>query len=102
MLILRQYLPIISRSGYQKSGAVLDTCTAVVVALTFFGYQTVGVVPHLASKAKRENVWLKRLFGMVLGAVNGYLIVRHHFVLLHQRCAISLSQDVISAAYRTI
>ena len=70
--ILRQYLPIISNLDI-KSPELFWIRASVVVALTFFGYQTVSVVPHLASKATRERL-VEALFGMVLGAVNGYLI----------------------------
>ena len=70
--ILRQYLPIISNLDI-KSPELFWIRASVLAALAFFGYQTVGVVPHLASKANRERL-VEALFGMVLGAVNGYLI----------------------------
>jgi len=70
--ILRQYLPIISNLDI-KSPELFWIRASVLVALTFFGYQTVGIVPHLASKANRERL-VEALFGMVLGAINGYLI----------------------------
>ena len=70
--ILRQYLPIVANLDI-KSPELFWIRIVILVALTFFGYQTVGVVPHLASKANREKL-VEALFGMVLGAVNGYLI----------------------------
>ncbi|HEY9152453.1 MAG TPA: CvpA family protein [Anaerolineales bacterium] len=70
--ILRQYLPIVSGLD-SHSSELFWIRSSVLAALTFFGYQTVGVVPHLASKATRERL-VEALFGMVLGAINGYLI----------------------------
>jgi hypothetical protein len=48
--------------------------TIILIALVYFGYQTVAVVPHLASKANREKLQ-DALFGIFLGGLNGYLIV---------------------------
>jgi len=70
--ILRQYLPIVTNLDI-KSTELFWIRASILAALTFFGYQTVGVVPHLASKATRERVQ-EALFGLVLGAFNGYLI----------------------------
>lgn len=47
--------------------------TLILIVLVFFGYQTVISVPRLASKALRER-FQDSLFGIVLGAINGYLI----------------------------
>jgi ABC-type antimicrobial peptide transport system permease subunit len=47
--------------------------TLILVALVYFGYQTVALVPHLASKATRERLQ-DALFGTILGGINGYLI----------------------------
>ncbi|HUH97465.1 MAG TPA: CvpA family protein [Anaerolineales bacterium] len=70
--LLRQYLPIVTNLDI-KSSELFWIRVSILAALAFFGYQTVGVVPHLASKATRERVQ-EALFGMVLGAFNGYLI----------------------------
>jgi hypothetical protein len=70
--ILRQYLPIVANLDI-KSPELFWIRVSILAALTFFGYQTVGIVPHLASKANRERL-VEALFGMVLGAINGYLI----------------------------
>ena len=70
--LLRQYLPIVTNLDI-KSPELFWIRVSILAALAFFGYQTVGVVPHLASKATRERVQ-EALFGMVLGAFNGYLI----------------------------
>lgn len=47
--------------------------TAVLMALVFFGYQTVALVPRLQSKGGKERVQ-DAMFGGILGAVNGILI----------------------------
>jgi hypothetical protein len=47
--------------------------TLILIALVYFGYQTVALVPHLASKATRERLQ-DALFGAILGGINGYLI----------------------------
>ncbi len=47
---------------------------AILVALVYFGYQTVALVPHLQSKATRERLQ-DSLFGAFLGALNGYLVI---------------------------
>ena len=46
----------------------------ILLALVYFGYQTVASIPHLASKANRERLQ-DALFGLFLGAINGYFIV---------------------------
>ncbi len=46
----------------------------ILLALVYFGYQTVAVVPHLASKANRERLQ-DALFGLFLGALNGYFVI---------------------------
>jgi len=91
--ILRQYLPLISNLDI-KSPELFWIRVSILAALTFFGYQTVGVVPHLASKANRERL-VEALFGMVLGAVNGYLIAGTIFFYMDQ--AGYPFPDVISA-----
>jgi hypothetical protein len=70
--LLRQYIPIIT-SMEIKSVELFWVRTIIVVVLVYFGYQTVALIPHLASKAVRERLQ-DALFGAVLGAVNGYLI----------------------------
>jgi hypothetical protein len=47
--------------------------TIVLGVVVFFGYQTVISVPRLASKSARER-FQDSLFGIFLGAINGYLI----------------------------
>jgi hypothetical protein len=45
----------------------------VLLALVFFGYQTVALIPHLQSKATRERLQ-DALFGIIVGGFNGYLV----------------------------
>lgn len=47
---------------------------SVVIVIVFFGYQTVASVPRLAARANKERLQ-DMLFGIVMGGVNGYLIV---------------------------
>lgn len=47
--------------------------TLTLLALVFFGYQTVAMIPHLASRARREKVQ-DTILGSFFGAINGYLI----------------------------
>jgi uncharacterized membrane protein required for colicin V production len=70
--ILRHYFPPVVAMD-SKSTELFWTYTVVLVALTFFGYQTVGIVPHLAPKARRESL-VEAFLGLVVGAINGYLI----------------------------
>jgi len=72
-VILRQYLPPVESLDI-TSPNLFWVRFAVVILLAFFGYQTVGMVPHLAAKAKREQVQ-EIVLGAVLGALNGCLII---------------------------
>lgn len=71
-LLLKQYIPIV-RDLPDDSSSLFWIRTLILVALVYFGYQTVALVPHLASKATRERLQ-DALFGAFLGAINGYLI----------------------------
>jgi uncharacterized membrane protein required for colicin V production len=71
-LLLKQYIPIV-RDLPDDSSSLFWIRTLIMVALVYFGYQTVALVPHLASKATRERLQ-DALFGTILGAINGYLI----------------------------
>ncbi len=70
--LLRKYVPIVADLP-DDSSSLFWIQTLIVGALVFFGYQTVAIVPHLQSKATRERLQ-DALFGVVLGAVTGYLI----------------------------
>jgi uncharacterized membrane protein required for colicin V production len=71
-LLLKQYVPIVSDLP-DDSVSLFWIRSLILGALVFFGYQTVAMVPHLASKATRERLQ-DALFGAILGAINGYLI----------------------------
>jgi len=73
--LMRQYLPPLEPNSMDiKNVELFWVRTIVLLALTFFGYQTVGIVPHLASKAKRESL-VEGFLGLIVGAINGYLMV---------------------------
>ncbi len=69
---LRSYIPLVEQFDI-KSTELFWTRMSIVITLVYFGYQTVALVPHLASKSTRERLQ-DSLFGAVLGAINGYLI----------------------------
>jgi len=71
--VLKQYVPIV-KDLPDDSGSLFWIRTIILIALVYFGYQTVAVVPHLASKATRERLQ-DALFGIFLGGLNGYFIV---------------------------
>ncbi len=71
-LLLKQYIPIV-RDLPDDSVSLFWIRSLILGALVYFGYQTVAMVPHLASKATRERLQ-DALFGAILGAINGYLI----------------------------
>src|SRR4030042_2696844 len=70
--VLRKYVPVVNQLP-QESTSLFWVLSAVLVALVFFGYQTVALLPHLQSKATRERLQ-DSLFGLIVGGINGYLI----------------------------
>jgi hypothetical protein len=70
--VLRKYVPMVAQLP-PDSTALFWIMGSIVLALIFFGYQTVAFVPHLQSKATRERLQ-DALFGTLVGALNGYLI----------------------------
>ncbi|MBE0683561.1 MAG: CvpA family protein [Anaerolineales bacterium] len=70
-LLLEKYIPLV-RDLDKTSSSVFWIRTIILIALVYFGYQTVSI-PRLASKAARERLQ-DALFGAVLGAMNGYFI----------------------------
>jgi uncharacterized membrane protein required for colicin V production len=71
-LLLKQYIPIV-KDLPDDSSSLFWIRTLILAALVYFGYQTVAIIPHLASKATRERLQ-DALFGAILGGINGYLI----------------------------
>ena len=55
--------------------------TWITIALVYFGYQTVGV-ERFSGKARKEKLQ-DALFGAVMGAINGYLVVGTVWSYLH-------------------
>jgi lysylphosphatidylglycerol synthetase-like protein (DUF2156 family) len=70
--VLRKYVPVVQQLE-PESTSLFWVLSLVLMALAFFGYQTVAIIPHLQSKATRERLQ-DALFGLILGGANGYLI----------------------------
>ena len=70
--VLRKYVPVVSTLP-PESPSLFWVLALVLLALVFFGYQTVAFIPHLQSKAVRERLQ-DSLFGLIVGGLNGYLI----------------------------
>ena len=71
--LLRKYIPMIVNLPPTEP-SLFWIRTWITIALVYFGYQTVASVAHLAGKARKEKLQ-DALFGAVMGAANGYLIV---------------------------
>lgn len=70
-LLLEKYIPLVR--DLDKAGtSVFWIRTIILMALVFFGYQTVSIA-RFASKAARERLQ-DALFGAVLGGLNGYFV----------------------------
>jgi hypothetical protein len=70
-LLLEKYIPLV-RDLDKASGSVFWIRTLILIALVYFGYQTVSI-SRFAAKAMRERLQ-DSMFGAVLGAFNGYLV----------------------------
>ena len=70
--VLRKYVPVVQQLP-EDSTSLFWVLAMVLVALVFFGYQTVALIPHLQAKATRERLQ-DSLFGVFVGGLNGYLI----------------------------
>lgn len=70
-LLLEKYIPLV-RDLDKTSSSVFWIRTLILIALVYFGYQTVSI-SRFASKAIRERLQ-DSMFGAVLGGFNGYLI----------------------------
>lgn len=70
--VLRKFVPIVS--NLPPNGSELFWVrTLILITLVFFGYQTVVTIQRLAARAVRERLQ-DTLFGIFMGAINGYLI----------------------------
>ncbi len=93
-LLLEKYIPLVRDLDPKASGSVFWIRTLILVALVYFGYQTVSI-SRFASKAVRERLQ-DSLFGAVLGGFNGYLIAGS--ILFYNHMANYPYSDIISRA----
>ena len=70
-LLLEKYIPLV-RDLDKTTSSVFWIRTIILIALVFFGYQTVNI-SRFAPKATREKLQ-DSMFGAVLGGFNGYLV----------------------------
>jgi hypothetical protein len=92
-LLLEKYIPLV-RDLDKASSSVFWIRTIILIALVYFGYQTVSI-SRFASKAARERLQ-DALFGAVLGGLNGYLVAGT--ILFYNHVANYPYRDIISPA----
>ncbi|MBC7877226.1 MAG: CvpA family protein [Anaerolineales bacterium] len=93
-LLLEKYIPLV-RDLPKDGVSIFWIRTIILIALVYFGYQTVASVPRLASKAARERLQ-DGLFGAVMGAINGYFVAGT--ILFYNHVAQYPYRNVISPA----
>lgn len=93
-LLMDKYIPLV-RDLPDNSSSVFWIRFIILIALVYFGYQTVSVVPRLSSKAARERLQ-DALFGAVVGGINGYFVAGS--ILFYNHVAEYPYRDVISPA----
>jgi hypothetical protein len=79
--VLREYIPI-ARDLNERDPSLFWVRAIILLVLVYFGYQTVASIPHLASRAARERLQ-DTLFGVILGAANGYLVAGTILYYIH-------------------
>jgi hypothetical protein len=79
--IIRRYIPL-AQNLPETDSSLFWLRTIILLTLVYFGYQTVVSIPHLASRAARERLQ-DTLFGVILGAVNGYLVAGTVLFYMH-------------------
>jgi uncharacterized membrane protein required for colicin V production len=79
--LIRRYIPF-AQNMAETDTSLFWIRIIILLTLVYFGYQTVTSIPHLASKARREHLQ-DSLLGVVLGAVNGYLIAGTVLFYIH-------------------
>jgi uncharacterized membrane protein required for colicin V production len=79
--VLRRYVPI-AQNLQETDESLFWVRVIILLVLVYFGYQTVISISHLASKAARERLQ-DSLFGAIMGALNGYLVVGTILFYLH-------------------
>ena len=92
-LLLEKYIPLV-RDLDKASTSVFWIRTIILIALVYFGYQTVSI-SRFASKAARERLQ-DALFGAVLGGLIGYLVAGT--VLFYNHVANYPYRDIMSPA----
>jgi len=80
--VLRKYIPLVNALP-PESSSLFWIRSIIVITLVYFGYQTVVSIARLASRAARERLQ-DTLFGVVMGALNGYLISGTILFYLHE------------------
>ena len=70
--VLKRYIPLVSALP-DDSTSLFWIRTLVLITLVYFGYQTVVSIQRLAARAARERLQ-DTLFGVFVGAINGFLI----------------------------
>lgn len=93
-MLMDKYIPLV-RDLPDNSSSVFWIRTIILISLVYFGYQTVTVVPRLASKAARERLQ-DALFGAVVGGLNGYFIAGS--ILFYNHVAEYPYKNIISPA----
>ena len=93
-MLMDRYIPLV-RDLPENSSSVFWIRVVVMVALIYFGYQTIALAPRLASKAVRERLQ-DSLFGAVVGGINGYFIAGS--ILFYNHVAEYPYPNVISPA----
>jgi hypothetical protein len=92
-LLLEKYIPLV-RDLDKTTSSVFWIRSLILIALVFFGYQTVNI-SRFASKAARERLQ-DSMFGAVLGGFNGYLVAGT--VLFYNHIANYPYRNIISPA----
>jgi uncharacterized membrane protein required for colicin V production len=80
--VLRRYIPIVEALP-ENSSSLFWIRSLIVLTLVYFGYQTVVSIARLASRAARERLQ-DTLFGIFMGAINGYLIAGTILFYMHE------------------
>jgi uncharacterized membrane protein required for colicin V production len=99
-MLLEKYIPLVrdlvdpNKPTPDALGAQFWIRTLILIALVYFGYQTVSI-SRFASKAVRERLQ-DSMFGAVLGGFNGYLIAGS--VLFYNHMANYPFPEVVSRA----
>lgn len=74
IVLMQTYLPFFSPDSGMSQSARFWVETGVIAVLVFFGYQTPNLTALAGPRFTRERIQ-DTLLGMILGALNGYLIV---------------------------